>query len=55
MILRSRYAYTLDLAGKPGKDPLAYFLFQKRAGHLRILRIGDGSDVAHAGNPFARN
>ncbi len=84
--LRSRYAYTLDLAGKPGKDPLAYFLFQKRAGHceyfasamavmLRTLGIpsreingflpgeynslggdfGDGGDVAHAGNPFARN
>ena len=35
--LRSRYAYTLDLAGKPGKDPLAYFLFQKRAGHCEYF------------------
>ena len=35
--LRSRYAYTLDLAGRPGKDPLAYFLFQKRAGHCEYF------------------
>lgn len=35
--LRSRYAYTLDLAGKPGKDPLAYFLFEKRAGHCEYF------------------
>ena len=35
--LRTRYAYTLDLAGKPGKDPLAYFLFQKRAGHCEYF------------------
>ncbi|HLZ11752.1 MAG TPA: DUF3488 and transglutaminase-like domain-containing protein [Candidatus Acidoferrum sp.] len=35
--LRTRYAYTLDLAGKPGKDPLAYFLFEKRAGHCEYF------------------
>jgi hypothetical protein len=35
--LRGRYAYTLDLAGKPGKDPIAYFLFEKRAGHCEYF------------------
>ena len=48
--LRSNFAYTLNLTGKPGKDPLAHFLFETRAGHceyfasamavmLRSLRI----------------
>jgi transglutaminase-like putative cysteine protease len=48
--LRSHYAYTLNLTGKPGADPLAYFLFETKAGHceyfasamavmLRTLRI----------------
>jgi len=35
--LRSHYGYTLDLSGKPQSDPLAYFLFQKRAGHCEYF------------------
>jgi protein-glutamine gamma-glutamyltransferase len=35
--LRTRYTYTLDLSGKPDKDPLAYFLFKTRAGHCEYF------------------
>jgi hypothetical protein len=35
--LRSHYGYTLDLTGAPPPDPLAYFLFQKRAGHCEYF------------------
>ena len=35
--LRSHYGYTLDLSGTPQADPLAYFLFQKRAGHCEYF------------------
>jgi transglutaminase-like putative cysteine protease len=35
--LKTRYAYTLDLAGNPGKDPLAHFLFETRAGHCEYF------------------
>jgi protein-glutamine gamma-glutamyltransferase len=35
--LRSHYGYTLDLTGPPPKDPLAYFLFTKRAGHCEYF------------------
>ena len=35
--LRTKYSYTLDLSGKPGNDPLAYFLFEKRAGHCEYF------------------
>ncbi|HVA94874.1 MAG TPA: DUF3488 and transglutaminase-like domain-containing protein [Candidatus Dormibacteraeota bacterium] len=35
--LRSHYGYTLDLSGPPHSDPLAYFLFQKRAGHCEYF------------------
>jgi hypothetical protein len=35
--LRSHYGYTLDLTGPPPADPLAYFLFQKRAGHCEYF------------------
>jgi protein-glutamine gamma-glutamyltransferase len=35
--LRSRYGYTLNLAGKPGDDPLANFLFVRRAGHCEYF------------------
>ncbi|MGB7285080.1 MAG: DUF3488 and transglutaminase-like domain-containing protein [Candidatus Acidiferrum sp.] len=35
--LRSHYAYTLNLAGKPGSDPLAHFLFETRAGHCEYF------------------
>jgi hypothetical protein len=35
--LRSHYGYTLDLTGQPSSDPLAYFLFQKRAGHCEYF------------------
>ena len=35
--LRTHFAYTLRLAGKPGTDPLAYFLFEARAGHCEYF------------------
>jgi protein-glutamine gamma-glutamyltransferase len=35
--LRSRFGYTLNLAGKPGDDPLANFLFVTRAGHCEYF------------------
>jgi len=35
--LRSRFGYTLNLAGKPGEDPLANFLFVARAGHCEYF------------------
>lgn len=35
--LKTHYAYSLDLTGQPGNDPLAYFLFTKRAGHCEYF------------------
>jgi len=35
--LKTKYAYTLNLAGNPGKDPLAHFLFETRAGHCEYF------------------
>lgn len=35
--LRGNFAYTLNLTGKPGKDPLAHFLFETRAGHCEYF------------------
>src|SRR5919108_728564 len=35
--LRTRFDYTLNLSGKPGKDPLAHFLFETRAGHCEYF------------------
>jgi transglutaminase-like putative cysteine protease len=36
--LHTRYGYTLDLSGTPpSADPLAYFLFVKRAGHCEYF------------------
>ncbi|GAC1664429.1 MAG: hypothetical protein NVS9B4_19850 [Candidatus Acidiferrum sp.] len=35
--LRAHYAYTLNLKGKPGSDPLAHFLFEARAGHCEYF------------------
>src|SRR6266446_6433933 len=35
--LRDRFKYTLNLAGKPGDDPLAHFLFETRAGHCEYF------------------
>jgi len=35
--LRGHYGYTLDLSGTPPADPLAYFLFQKKAGHCEYF------------------
>jgi hypothetical protein len=35
--LRTRFAYTLKLSGKPGNDPLANFLFVTRAGHCEYF------------------
>ena len=35
--LRNNFAYTLNLTGKPGADPLAHFLFETRAGHCEYF------------------
>lgn len=35
--LKTRYAYTLDLTGAPQADPLANFLFVRRAGHCEYF------------------
>ena len=35
--LRSNFAYTLNLTGNPGADPLAQFLFKTRAGHCEYF------------------
>jgi transglutaminase-like putative cysteine protease len=35
--LRDRFTYTLNLAGKPGEDPLAHFLFETHAGHCEYF------------------
>lgn len=35
--LRARYGYTLDLSGTPPGDPLAHFLFERRAGHCEYF------------------
>ena len=35
--LKTRYAYTLDLTGSPGDNPLAHFLFVRRAGHCEYF------------------
>jgi hypothetical protein len=34
---RANYAYTLNLTGKPGGDPLAHFLFDTKAGHCEYF------------------
>lgn len=35
--LIGHYAYTLDLSGPPTKDPLAHFLFERRAGNCEYF------------------
>jgi protein-glutamine gamma-glutamyltransferase len=35
--LKTKYAYTLQLTESPGKDPLAHFLFETRAGHCEYF------------------
>jgi len=35
--LRTRFAYSLDLRRDPGADPLAHFLFVRRAGHCEYF------------------
>jgi hypothetical protein len=37
LYLKTHYAYTLDLRGDPGNDPLAHFLFVRRAGHCEYF------------------
>jgi transglutaminase-like putative cysteine protease len=37
LYLKAKYTYTLDLRGDPGNDPLAYFLFDRRAGHCEYF------------------
>lgn len=36
-ILKTRYAYTLDLSGPPAADPMANFLFKKKAGNCEYF------------------
>ena len=35
--LQHNFSYTLNLAGKPGQDPLTHFLFETRAGHCEYF------------------
>jgi len=35
--LQNRYAYSLNLIGKPGDDPLVHFLFESRSGHCEYF------------------
>jgi len=35
--LKTKFSYTLNLTGNPGKEPLAYFLFETRAGHCEYF------------------
>ena len=35
--LRTSYGYTLDLYTPPGRDPLAYFLFERKRGHCEYF------------------
>jgi protein-glutamine gamma-glutamyltransferase len=35
--LRTNFAYTLNLTGKTGADPLAHFLFETKAGHCEYF------------------
>ena len=35
--LRGNFAYTLNLTGHPGADPLAHFLFETKAGHCEYF------------------
>lgn len=49
--LRSHYAYTLNLAGKPGEDALAHFLFETRAGHCEYFASAMAIMVRSLGIP----
>jgi hypothetical protein len=49
--LRSHYGYTLDLSGTPPPDPLAYFLFAKRAGHCEYFASAMTVMLRSAGIP----
>lgn len=35
--LKTKYAYSLDLSDPKGKDPLSFFLFDRRAGHCEYF------------------
>ncbi len=49
--LRAHYGYTLDLSGSPPPDPLAYFLFDKRAGHCEYFASAMTVMLRSAGIP----
>jgi hypothetical protein len=49
--LRAHYGYTLDLSGTPPPDPLAYFLFDKRAGHCEYFASAMTVMLRSAGIP----
>ena len=49
--LRSRFAYTLNLTGKPGDDPLAHFLFETHAGHCEYFASAMGIMLRTLGIP----
>ncbi len=52
--LRDNFAYTLNLTGKPGDDPLAHFLFETRAGTASISLPRWPSCCAHWAFPPAK-
>ena len=35
--LQTNFSYTLNLSGNPGRDPLAHFLFETKAGHCEYF------------------
>jgi transglutaminase-like putative cysteine protease len=52
LYLRSHYAYSLDLRGKPGgRDPLEAFLFETRKGHCEYFASAMAVMLRHLGIP----
>jgi transglutaminase-like putative cysteine protease len=49
--LREHYSYTLDLREDPGGDPLAFFLFQRHAGHCEYFATAMAVLLRVAGVP----
>jgi len=49
--LRSHYAYTLQLGSRSPKDPIAYFLFERKAGHCEYFASSMAVMLRAAGVP----
>lgn len=49
--LRSNYAYTLDLSGVSGNDPLGDFLFRRKSGHCEYFASAMCVLLRHVGIP----